>query len=32
MIKVFLKQVATVNLDDELHAILYDLQELKMLQ
>ena len=32
MIKVFLKQVATVNLDDEFHATLYDLQELKMLQ
>ena len=32
MIKVFLKQVAAVNLNDELHASFYDLQELKMLQ
>ena len=30
--QVFLKQVAADNLNDELHATLYDLPELKMLQ
>ena len=29
---MFLKQVAADNLNDELHATLYDLPELKMLQ